>query len=105
MKPTKTTYSRTDTNTSNKKTDRTSHDGNLLAISQLRYPSKEIKPKQIKENQSRESCDKTKEQKNLDHNHKYINTVNKRAILIIGDSILNAIDQYGLSNEPFRVRV
>ena len=59
----------------------------------------------MKENQSRETCDKTKELKNLDHNHKYINTINKKAVAIIGDSILNGIDQHGLSNESFKVRV
>ena len=57
------------------------------------------------ENQSREICDKTKEIKNLDHNHKYRNTINKKAVTIIGDSILNGIDQHGLSNESFKVRV
>ena len=59
----------------------------------------------MKENQSRETCDKTKELKNLDHNHKYINTINKKAVAIIGDSILNGIDQHVLSNELFKVRV
>ena len=52
-------------------------------------PSKEIKPKQIKENHSREISDKTEELKNLDHNQKYRNTVYKKAVAIIGDSILN----------------
>ena len=76
-----------------------------LIISQLHHPSKEIKPKRIKENQSREICDKTKELKNLDQNHKYRNTVNKKALSIIGDSILNGIDQQNLSNGSFKVRV
>ena len=39
---------------------------------------------------------KKKELKNLDHNHKYRNTVNEKAVAIIGDSILNSIDQHGL---------
>ena len=68
------------------------------------HPIKEIKPKRIKENQSREVCVKTKE-KILDHNHKYRNIVNKKAVTIIGDSILNGIDQHGFSNESFKVRV
>ena len=85
-------------------TDHTSPDGNSLIIWQLHHPSKEIKPKRIKENQSREICDKTKELKNLDHNHKYRNTINKKAVTIIGDSILNCIDQHGSSNESFKVR-
>ena len=50
-------------------------------------------------------CDKTKELNDLDHNHKYINTVNKKVVAIPGDSILNGIDQHGLSNESFKVRV
>ena len=53
----------------------------------------------------RDIFDKTKELKNLDHNHKYRNTVNKKAVVIIGDSIFNGIDQHGLSNESFKVRV
>ena len=44
------------------------------------------------ENQSREICDKTKEIKNLDHNRKYRNTVTKKMLTIIDDSILNGID-------------
>ena len=59
----------------------------------------------MKENQSRKICDKTKELKNLDHNHKYRNTVIKKVVVIIGDSILNGIEQHGLSNESFKVRV
>ena len=59
----------------------------------------------MKENQSREICDKTRELKSLDHNHKYRNTVNKKAVTIIDDSILNGIDQHGLSNQSFKVRV
>ena len=58
-----------------------------------------------KKNQSRDICDKTKELKNLDHNHKSRNTVNKKAVAIIGHSVLNGIDQHGLSNESFKVRV
>ena len=50
----------------------------------------------MKENQSREICDKTKEIKNLDHNHKYRNTLSKKVLAIIDDSILNGIDQHGL---------
>ena len=53
---------------SNRKTDHASQDGSSLTISQLHHPNKETKPKRIKENQSREICDKTKELKNLDHN-------------------------------------
>ena len=90
---------------SNNKTDHASQDGNSLIVSQLHHPSKEIKPKRIKENQSREIYQKTKELKNLDPNHKYRNTVNKKAVAIIGDLILNGIYQHGLSNESFRVRV
>ena len=104
-KPTKTTDSWTNTDISKNKTDHASPDGNSLIISQLHHPSKEIKPKRIKENQSREICDKTKELKNLDHSHKYRNTVNKKVVAIIGDSNLNGIDQHGLSNESFKVRV
>ena len=59
----------------------------------------------MKENQSRVICHKTKELKNLDHNHKYRNIVNKNAAAIIGDSLLNGIDQCGLSNNSFKVRV
>ena len=59
----------------------------------------------MKENQSRKICDKTKELKNLDHNHKYRNTVIKKVVVIIGDSISNGIEQHGLSNESFKVRV
>ena len=77
-KPTKTTDSWTNTDISKNKTDHASPDGNSLIISQLHHPSKEIKPKRIKENQSREICDKTKELKNLDHNHKYRNNITKK---------------------------
>ena len=105
MKPTKTTDSWTNTDISNNKTDHTSQDRNSLIISQIYHPNKEIKPKRIKENQSREICEKTKEPKNLYYNHRYRNTVNKKAIAIIGDSILKGIDQHGLSNESFKVRV
>ena len=58
-KPTKTTDSWTNTDISNNKTDHAFWD--LLIISQLHQPSKEIKPKRKKENQSREICNKTKE--------------------------------------------
>ena len=85
----KTTDGWTNTDISNSKTDHASQDGNSWILSQLHHPSKEIKPKQIKENQSREICDKTEELKNLDHNQKYRNTVYKKAVAIIGDSILN----------------
>ena len=95
-KQTKTTDSWTNTDISNNKTDHASQDGNSLIISQLHHPSNEIKPKRIKANQSREICDKTKELKNLDHNHEYRNTVNKKVVTIVGDSISNGIDQ---SNE------
>ena len=105
MKPTKTTNSWTNTDISNNKTDHPTQDGNSLIISQLCHPNKEVKPKRIKENQSREICDKTKKLKNLDHNHRYRNTVNKKAVAIIGDSVLNSIDQHGLQNESFKVRV
>ena len=104
-KPIKTTGTWTNMDISNNKRGHASRDGNSLIISQLHHPSKEIKPKRIKENQSREIWDKTKELKNLDHNHKYKNTANKKAVAIIGDSTLNYIDQHGLSNEPFKVRV
>ena len=77
----------------------------MLTISRLHDPNKKIKSKQIKENQSREICDKTKQRKNLDHNHKYTNTVNRKAVAIMGDSILDDIDQYGLLNESFKARV
>ena len=100
-KPTKTTDSWTNTDISNNKTDRDLQDGNSLIISQFHHPSKEIKPKQTKEIQSREICNKTKELKNLDHNHKDKNTVDKKPIPIIIESILNGIDQHGLSNESF----
>ena len=59
----------------------------------------------MKENKSRNICDKTKKLKTLDHNHKYRNTVIKKAVAIKRDSILNAIEQHGLSNESFKVRV
>ena len=95
-KPTKTTDSWTNRDISNKKTDHASPDRNSLIIPQLHW---------IKENQSREICDKTKELKNLDHNHKYWNTVNKKVVTIIDDSILNGIDQHGLSNQSFNVRI
>ena len=97
-KRTKTIDSWTNTDISNSKTDHASQDRNSLIISQLRHPNKEIKPKRTKKNQSREICDKTKELKNLDYNHRYRNTVNKKAVAIIGDSILNGIYQRGLSN-------
>ena len=104
-KLTKTTDSWTNTDVWNKKAKHASEDGSSLTISQFHYPNKEIKSKRIKENQSREICDKTKELKNLDYNHKYRNTVNKKAAAKICDSILNGIDQHGLSNESFKVRV
>ena len=63
-KPTKTTDNWTNTEISNNKTDHAFGDENSLIISQLHQPSKEIKPKLIKENQSREICDKTKELNN-----------------------------------------
>ena len=50
-------------------------------------------------------CAKTKELKNLDHNHNYRNTVNKKAVAIIGDSVMNGIDQHDLSNNSFKVSV
>ena len=59
----KITDSWTNTDISNNKTDHASQDANSLIISQLHHPNKEIKPKQIKENQSRGICDKTKELK------------------------------------------
>ena len=59
-KPRKTTDSWTNTDISNKKTDHVSRDRNSFIISKLHHPSKEVKPKQIKENQSRKICDKTK---------------------------------------------
>ena len=59
-KPTKTTDSWTNTDISKSKTDHASQDGNSLIISQLHHPSREKKPKHIKQNQSREICDKTK---------------------------------------------
>ena len=104
-KPTKTTGSWTNTDISNNKTDQASHDGNSVIISQLYHPNKEIKSKRIKENQNREICDGIKELKNLDHNHAYRNAVNKKAVAIIGNSILNGIDQHDSSNESFKVRV
>ena len=58
MKPTKNTDCWANTDILNNKTDHTSQDGNSLIISQLHHPSKEINSKQIKENQSREICDK-----------------------------------------------
>ena len=60
LKPTKITGSWTNVDISNNKTDHASQDGNSLIISQLHHPSKELKPKRIKENQSREICDKKK---------------------------------------------
>ena len=90
---------------SDNKTNHTSQNGNSLIPSQRHHPSKEIKSKQIKENRSREICDKSKEFKKLDYNHKYRNTVNKKAVSIIGNSILNGINQRGFSNESFKVRV
>ena len=50
-------------NVSNKRTDHVSQDQNLLDISQLHHPSKEIKAKRINENQSRQIYDKLKELK------------------------------------------
>ena len=41
----------------------------------------------------------------MDHNHQYTNTVNKKEVAIIDDSILSGIDQQGLSIESFKVRV
>ena len=84
-KPIKITDSWTNTDISNNKTDHAAQDANSLIISQLHHPNKEIKPKQIKENQSREICDKTKELKKLVHNYEYRNTINKKAGAIIGD--------------------
>ena len=104
-KPTKTTDSWTNMDISNNKTNHTSQNGNSLIPSQRHHPSKEIKSKQIKENRSREICDKSKEFKKLDYNHKYRNTVNKKAVSIIGNSILNGINQRGFSNGSFKVRV
>ena len=84
--------------------DQASQYGNSLIISQL-HLNKKIKPKRLKENQGREICDeRKKELKKLDHNHKYENAANRKAV-IIGDPMLNGIDQYGLSNESFKVRV
>ena len=81
----KITDSWTNTDISNNKTDHAAQDTNSLIISQLHHPNKEIKPKQIKENQSREICDKTKELKKLVHSYEYRNTINKKAGAIIGD--------------------
>ena len=39
------------------------------------------------------------------HCHLYRNNVNKNVVTIIGDQILSGIDQHGLSNEFFQVRV
>ena len=78
-KPEKTTDSSTNTDISNSKINHASQDGNSLIVSQLHHFSKDIKPKRITENQSRNICDKTKELKYLDHNHKCRNTVNKKA--------------------------
>ena len=64
-KPTKTTARWINTDISNKKRDHASEDGNSLTISQLHHLDKQIKAKLIKENQSREICDKTKELKNV----------------------------------------
>ena len=102
-KPTKTTESWTNTDIPNNMTNHSSPYGYSLIISQPHHPNKEIKPMINKENQSREIHDKIKELKNLDHNHKYRNTINKKAVTIIGDSILNGIDQHSLSNESFKV--
>ena len=41
----------------------------------------------------------------LGHIQKRRNTVHKKAVTIIGASILNSIDKHGLSNESFKVRV
>ena len=92
--PTKTTDSWTNTDISNK-TDHTSLDRNSLIIPQLH---------RTKENQSKEICDKTKELRNLDHNHKHRNTVSKK-VVIIDDLILNGIDEHGSSNQSFKVRI
>ena len=81
-KLTKTTDSWTNTDVWNKKAKHASEDGSSLTISQFHHPNKEIKSKRIKENQSREICDKTKELKNLDHNHNR-NTVHKKFIAFL----------------------
>ena len=52
-----------------------------------------------------DNCDKTKELKNLDHNHTYRNIANKKAVPIIGDSILNGINIHGWLSEYFKVIV
>ena len=78
VKPIKITDSWTNTDISNNKSDHASQDGNSLIISQLHHPNKEIKPKRIKENQSREICDKTKELKNFVHNYEYRNAITKK---------------------------
>ena len=91
MKPTKTTDNSTNTDISNNITDHASQDGNSLIVSQLHHRSKERKAKRMKENQSREICDKKKELKNLDYYHEYRNTMSKKAVAIIGDSILNGL--------------
>ena len=96
LKPRKITGSWTNVDISNNKTDHASPDGNSLIISQLHHPSKELKPKRIKENQNREICDKKKELKNLDHNHRYGNTVNKKAVAIL-NSVINMACQMNLS--------
>ena len=83
-------------------TDQASYDKNSLIISQFHHPF--INPKRMKENQNRKICDKTKELKDLDHNHKYRNIVNKKAVAIIGDSTLSGIDQHSLSIVSFKVR-
>ena len=54
---------------------------------------------------SRDVRNKTRELKNLDHDHKYRDILNKNVVSIIGGSILSGIDERGLSNKYFKVRV
>lgn len=53
----------------------------------------------------RDIYNKLRELKKLDHDHKYRNIANKKVVSIIGGSILNGIDEGGLSNEDFKIRV
>lgn len=53
----------------------------------------------------RDIYNKLRELKKLDHDDKYRNIANKKVVSIIGGSILNGIDEGGLSNEDFKIRV
>lgn len=53
----------------------------------------------------RDIYNKLRELKKLDHDHIYRNIANKKVVSIIGGSILNGIDEGGLSNEDFKIRV